>query len=212
MLVAIVGSLQSFFWTVLMLSLIMYIFGIAFLQAITSYLTETDQDKIDMDGMKDEALTYYGGVHLSMLTLFQAITGGNDWENLAKPLQAAGDIYYGLFLFYIAFLTFAVLNVLTGIFVDNAMQVKQRDRDNVIQEEMERERRYSNALRDIFAKIDADKSGTLSWEEFKTSLKLGEVRGYFEAMELDITEARELFWLLDNNGSGKVNIDEFMKE
>merc|ERR1719201_582068 len=72
------------------------------------------------------------------MTLFYAVTGGADWEPLANPIKDADSFFYFLFFFYIAFAAFAVLNVLTGMFVDTAMQVAQQDEENVVGELMGR--------------------------------------------------------------------------
>ena len=60
-----------------------------------------------------DILEYWGSVFRCMRSLFQAITGGDDWTIFADPLTGAGYHYYLLFMFYIAFITFSVLNVLT---------------------------------------------------------------------------------------------------
>lgn len=119
MLLCIVGSARTLFWTVLMLGLIMYLFGLCFIEALSSALATGNVS----EETRNDIAEHWGSVTLAMVTLFEAISGGNDWANLAKPLKSAGTHYYLLFIFYIAFLTISVLNVLTGIFVDAAMAV-----------------------------------------------------------------------------------------
>ena len=64
------------------------------------------------------------GMYYSAVSLFSAITGGNDWmsygENLIR-LDEASHIYFLLFIFYIGFCLVGMLNVVTGIFVDSAV-------------------------------------------------------------------------------------------
>merc|ERR550532_3496428 len=199
MLLSIVGSLRILFWSIMMLGLIMYIFGICFLQAVTAHLQETEPLVLQKTSVEEDIMEHWGSVETSMRTLLMAITGGNDWKELAAPLWQVGAHYYILFLFYIAFIVFAVLNLLTGIFVDQAMQMAALDRDNVIHEALEKEDSFARNMRDLFASVDADQSGQITWKEFNTHAKDKNVQRYFAAMELDVSDAKQLFTLLDNN-------------
>lgn len=209
MLYSIVGSVRTLFWSILMLMLIMYIFGLCFLQAVTGYLLDTEPELLDPD-LEEAMLEHWGSVHASMLTLCKAITGGDDWSDLASPLKATGMHYYLLFLFYIAFLVFAVLNVLTGIFVDQALQIAQLDRDNVIKEEMEREKLFVRNLQKIFSTIDSGGTGYISWSQFQKHREDEWLKAYFAVTDIDISQAETFFALLDNDSGETVDIDEFI--
>lgn len=210
MLLSIVGSLRILFWSIMMLGLIMYIFGICFLQAVTAHLQETEPLVLQKTSIEEDIMEHWGSVETSMRTLLMAITGGNDWKELAAPLWQVGAHYYILFLFYIAFIVFAVLNVLTGIFVDQAMQMAALDRDNVIHEALEREDSFARNMKELFSSVDKDGSGQISWSEFKKHVNDKNVQSYFAAMELDVSDAKQLFTLLDNNGNKTLEIGEFI--
>merc|ERR1712012_1185248 len=57
---------------------------------------------------------------------------------------------------------------------------------------------------------DLDRSGMLSWLEFERHLENDQVKAYFQALELDVTQARALFKVLDVNGNDSVGLDEFV--
>jgi len=57
---------------------------------------------------------------------------------------------------------------------------------------------------------DTDNSGSLSWEEFNSYLSDPKVQAYFTALELDVTQARALFKLMDVDGTNAVEITEFI--
>merc|ERR1711874_391509 len=102
-----------------MLGLIMYVFGLCFLQIITGHIADTAEGNLD----KQTFLAieeYWNSVPQAIVTLYFAVTGGADWEVLAAPIRDAGEFYFILFMFYIAFTAWAVLNVLTGLYVDTA--------------------------------------------------------------------------------------------
>merc|ERR1712203_108127 len=80
-----------------------------------------------------------------------------------------------------------------------------------IQEKMLDKEMYANHLRQIFHVIDTDASGTISdteLEKFLEDQNLG-LHMYFEALELNAADVDALFKLLDLDGSGCVDIDEF---
>ena len=58
----------------------------------------------------------WGSVPRSVYSLFKSITNGTSWELVAEPLGDVHGIWLALFLLYIAFAYFAVLNVVTGVF------------------------------------------------------------------------------------------------
>merc|ERR1719149_373861 len=135
MVSSIAGSMSTLFWSILMISIMMYMFGLCFLNAITVFLN----DNKDIEPPVMEGITlYWSSVPQAMMTLFWAVTGGADWEPLAGPIRTADGFFYSLFFFYIAFAAFAVLNVLTGMFVMQADEVAQADEENVVGELMNR--------------------------------------------------------------------------
>merc|ERR1712032_1039058 len=92
----------------------------------------------------------YGSMGQSIMTVFLAISGG-DWGALAHPLADLSVMFNLLYAVYIVFVVFGVLNVLTGVFVDSAMKAAQRDRDTVIQAELDENKSYLNQIKTIFA-------------------------------------------------------------
>merc|ERR1712032_1508758 len=63
----------------------------------------------------------------------------------------------------------------------------------------------------FFEEADKDHSGMLSWEEFKTYLQNSKVKAYFQALELDVSQAHKLFTLLDADNSDQVGLHEFLE-
>lgn len=152
----------------------------------------------------------YGSVERTMMTLFLTISGGLEWREAAQPIARLSWIYGTVWVAYIAFMIFGMLNVLTGIFVDAAIQAMMNDRDNLIQTQLEERNSLINTIRDVFLASDVDNSGFISQREFSELLKNAELTTYLEAIGIDSSEARGLFRLLDDDNSGKVSIDEFV--
>ena len=66
-----------------------------------------------------------------MMTLYQAISGGIDWDNAVVTLLPVTWIIEYIFAAYIFFTIFCCLNIITGIFVDNAKALKVADLENM---------------------------------------------------------------------------------
>jgi len=200
---------MTLFWSILMISIMMYMFGLCFLQAVTLYLNENVREDVDEQTYEDIKY-FWSGVLQSMMTLFWAVTGGADWEPLAKPIGQADSFFYGLFFFYIAFAAFAVLNVLTGMFVDTAMKVAQQDEENVVEELINRpevvefKRHVQETLTDVPPKF-------ITKEFVHESADDGVVMKFQKALEINHDDCNRVFAMMDSDHKGMVDIDEFVK-
>jgi len=115
-----------------------------------------------------------------------------------------------LFIFYILFAVFAVVNIVTGVFVDSATQSGKSDKEVVIHEELQSRKEYMKDLNALFQAMDADGDGTMTRAEFDKCLKLENTQAFFQSMKLDVRKAERLFDLVDSDHSGSVTIEEFI--
>mmetsp|Transcript_54480 Transcript_54480/g.122913 ORF Transcript_54480/g.122913 Transcript_54480/m.122913 type:complete len:248 (-) Transcript_54480:132-875(-) len=199
--------MKSLLWVMLVLGMCFYVFGVTFTVATTMALNSKEkyQDP-STQGVRD----FFGTLDRSFLSLFMAMSGGNDWAVFYEALEHLPIQYRIIFLLYISFALFAVVNIVTGIFVETAMQSNAQDRDVTVHEEMENKKNYLRSMRDIFEAMDEDDTGSVSLEEFESKLADERVIAYFNALKLDVSDARRLFFLLDYDNSNEVDIDEFL--
>merc|ERR1712228_905693 len=64
--------------------------------------------------------------------------------------------------------------------------------------------------RDLFAEMDQDGIGTISLDDVKVYFKDPRVMGFFTALGLDPNDTERLFSLIDDDGSGDVDVNEFL--
>merc|ERR1711920_485375 len=76
--------------------------------------------------------------------------------------------------------------------------------------EMELREKYAAEMRDLFAEMDKDGSGTVGLAEIQAYLEDPRVQGYFQALGLDPNDTERLFKLIDDDGSGDVDVNEFL--
>lgn len=208
MLVAsIMGCMATLFWSMLLIALLMYTFSLCFLQAISIYLSETPAEAVSENTLANIG-SHWNSVQQATLTLYMSITGGSEWEQLADPLRCTGISYYVLFLFFIALSGIAVLNIITGLFVDAAMKVANHD-DYRVTEEIADRKEVQN-LRDYFAANDFGNPGFIQRYFFDHTLgrKRREIMRFLRAVEIQAVDAREVFRMLEFEGH--VDTEEFI--
>jgi len=196
------GSMKSLFWNVVLLWMVVYILGVYFTQVVSDYKRSKMQEHPDAELDDNHKLldTHFGSLSKSFLALFQSVTGGIDWDTAARPLFEVGWTAGAIFMLYILFTTLAVLNVVTGIFVDTALKSAKADKDAYM----------VNQVWDLFTHTDYDASGRVHWEEFKEALDTVEMQEYFKEIDVDLAEAKVIFKLLDVDNEGALKPMDFL--
>jgi len=185
-----------------------YIFSITFVGAVVSNL---DNSELWSDDNTEGLREHFGSLGSSFLTLYMAMAGGRSWGEFYHFLSPIPAQYKLFFLAFLTFTIFAVLNIVTGVFVDSAMQANHECRQVIINEELDAKKEFLKDLRDLFHEMDQNGDGTITSDEFNTRLGDENVIAYFKALKLDITDTVTLFQLLDVDGSTEVDIHEFLE-
>jgi len=209
MALSIISCFASLVWAFLLLLLVMYIFSMVLLGGARDYMRD-DREASQESFVRTRIEKDFFGVVQTLYTLLQAVSGGNSWGDVARPFVTIGWVYGVMFTVFVIFVMFGLLNVLIGVFVQSTNHIAEIDREFVIQQEMERKDSMMNQMRDLFKEVDADKSGTVSWEELKNNIGDDSVKAYFSLLQIEVEEAEGLFHLLDVDESGEVAIEEFI--
>merc|ERR1712187_30292 len=96
--------------------------------------------------------------------------------------------YLVVFVFYILVMLLMVLNIVTGIFVTDAIQMAQNDRELSMQTKMEGDNVKFKELKRLFAEIDADRSGRITASDFEQLMEIPRVGAAFAAIGLEISD------------------------
>jgi len=205
---SITRSWRPLCWTLVLLMLNMYLVAVYFTQAVheevnTANINDDDLGDPQSGFAAPEAALrhYFGSLGMSFLSLFQAITGGKDWDDLSSPLLTSiGALPCFAFACYIAFTVIAMMNVVTGVFVENAIKSAKEDKDFFM----------INNMREVFKEANGGITGVMTWETFESQLDKHNMQEYFRAIDVDPSEAKGLFRLLDLDGSGFIDAEEFL--
>lgn len=207
MIYSILGSMKSLLWLALILGMTFYIFGITFTSGTHTYLKpEQLWAEPSNEGLRD----CFGTLSRSLLTLYMAMAGGRSWGEYYFFLDPIPVQYRFIFLAFLTFTMFAVLNIVTGVFVDSAMRANSNSRQVVIHEELNAKNEMLMDLQNLFHEMDENGDGAISMDEFTSRLGDERVVAYFKALKLDVHDAVALFHLLDTDGSEEVDMAEFL--
>lgn len=202
---SVMNTIRSLVWTLVLLAMILYVFGLLFAQAASQYIMDPANKTIVN---LDEA---YGNVGRSVFSLFKAISGGVSWEQVVEPLQELHYVWLCFYLVYFAFTYFAVLNVVTGVFCQTAIESATMDQETAAQAHMNAEQQHVRRLHNLFKTINKSQTGMITLQELEDCMQDEKLRAYFSSLDLSMDEAFSLFKLLDHNNAHILDIDKFVK-
>ncbi|CAE7204685.1 Sodium channel protein type 11 subunit alpha [Symbiodinium microadriaticum] len=207
---SILHTMKALFWALLLLGLIIYVFAILFSQAVFDYKSDPANPELPADVL-DAATRYFGTLLTSMIALFMSITGGVSWEEVLKPLGYVSDFWKACFIWFIAFSYLAVLNVVTAVFCQSAIESAQSDHATLIQNMLDNKEQHLQKLRTLFDKIGHHDvgGGGITFPMFEEKISSQTVRDYFEMLGLDVWDPWAFFKLLDSDAGGVVELEEF---
>lgn len=202
---AIIGSVKAMIWSLVLVLLVAFMFAICILQSVSL----TDEPLHDvLDGTFYE---YWGSVSTAMLTLFMASTGGESWRYPAEPLWDVGSFFYCVFLIYICFFLFVVVNIVTSIFLQTMVETVEKDTTQVVRDHMERMKQRIAELEEIFSMIDDTGSGKITQAQFLDHVRKPTLRAFLAKYGIDVTDARLFYDILSKRGTEAVSAENFVE-
>lgn len=203
---SIVFTLRSLFWALTLLVLIVYVFSILLAQAVHNHMLDAKNPPLP-----EEAIKYFSSLSQTMLSLFMSISGGVSWEELVFPLQEISSVWVMVLLFYVSFTYFAVLNVVTGVFCQSAIDSAQNGHANIVHAMLANKEAHIEKISSLFSQLGAEKTGVITYAMFEEGMNTPAICEYFETLGLDVWDAWSFFKLLDMDRGGAVEIGEFFK-
>lgn len=166
---------------------------------------------------KDESLSqetrewvfmWYGTGARALWTLF-LVTFSGGWPSYVQPLVTEVSWVYALaFAIYVWVVVFAVTRIITATFLKDTLQAASEDAEMILREQKADKAKLANRLHELFSVADKSGDGMISLEEFRSVVQLPRAQTYFNSLDLQISEACELFTMLDD-GDGAVSYEEF---
>jgi len=194
MVYLLMASFSSFCWTSSLLILLIYVLAVVMTEVVADHVHSLTMPQTD-----SVLQAWFGSTLTSSHTLYQAIMGGFDWQDVSKPLIDEIDPVVGLvFAVYIAFAMLVVLNLVTGVFVDGAIKMSRADKEIEL---------TSKAYRALGRTAD-NPDQEVTWPEFKSQMETDAMAEFFEALEISRDRAEDLFRILQPGGKVGLSIEE----
>eukprot|EP00930_Biecheleria_cincta_P004599 TRINITY_DN105513_c0_g1_i1.p1 TRINITY_DN105513_c0_g1~~TRINITY_DN105513_c0_g1_i1.p1 ORF type:complete len:358 (+),score=55.03 TRINITY_DN105513_c0_g1_i1:1-1074(+) len=197
--------LPSLCWSMILLWNLMMLFGLILGNLLQDFIADESADY----AMRLWVWRHYGTARRSIYTMFEVTFAGN-WPVYARPLfDHVSDWYTIFFIIYVTLVVFAVIRVITAIFLKDTFDAANSDADMMVQERKQKMESYVKKLEDIFFAADVSGDGVISEQELMDLLQDTHVIRYLEALDLEVHQGTALFHLLDD-GDGEITYQEFI--
>jgi len=206
MVLSVLRSGTSLVWSIVLFYMDVFLFAVYLTQNVTVHLHDHGEES----EVKEDLIELFGTMSSAVYTLFMAVSGGISWVEVSRPLMKVHWSNSVVLVFFVFFTVYALTNIITGIFVDTAIQSAHNDREEVIQTQLLQWETTMQEMKELFSEADGDADGAITFEELMRHLRDERVRAHLAAMGLQLQEAGNLFRLLDMDKSGSLSIDEFL--
>ncbi|CAE7879746.1 CACNA1G [Symbiodinium microadriaticum] len=214
LILSIIATTGSLIWTLLLFVMLCYSFGMAIAQFATDHCRfqaiERTMDPNAIPECPEGLRTYWSSVETSMLTLFLAISGGISWDVALRPLQEFSVLPTALLMVYIFIAVFAILNVVTGVFCNTAIESAHADKElaTVLYERSKKSQ--IETLRMIFEEMDFSSADHISIHDIERATANGRLAEFLGSMGISLEDVWTFFMLIDMDGNGLLDLDEFV--
>lgn len=199
LLISFAFSVKSLGWIIMLVFMTILVFGMIITQIVTYHKVSVGRQRMEEQEKLQEL---FGSLGSSMLVLYQAISDGIHWSELAEPLMHdISPFLVVVLLVYSLVSCFAMMNVLTAFFCQKVSKAGDEDRQVILLQDMFQEFRAC-----------AEGDGIITEDEFMDHLHDPPMQRYLAEMEISADDVKDshLFQLIDRDGSGGVDVDELM--
>jgi len=201
----LLSSIMALTWSGVLLSFIMLFSGLVMAQLVSSVI---DDESRDFEQRK-WSYEHYGSGSRAFYTLFEATLSGG-WPNYARPLIEGVSHWYAIFwLLYVLIVVFAVMRVVTALFLQNTLKMANADDELMLMDKMKRKEAYITKLRAFLCDSDEDGNGHMDLLELEGLLDRPDILSWLSVIGLESHEVVGLFHVLDD-GHGEITHEELL--
>jgi Ca2+-binding EF-hand superfamily protein len=136
------------------------------------------------------------------------ITLGN-WPPVARLLSEHVSQWFIIFsVLHKMSIGFAVIGVINGVILQETFKVAGTDNVIMVRQKKKLAQIGREKMLRLFEALDADLSGTLSFEEFIIVANDPDVRFWLSSMDIEMDDLQTLFDLIDEDASGYITLEE----
>eukprot|EP00812_Abedinium_dasypus_P000668 NODE_1078_length_1248_cov_303.816429.p1 GENE.NODE_1078_length_1248_cov_303.816429~~NODE_1078_length_1248_cov_303.816429.p1 ORF type:complete len:384 (+),score=127.72 NODE_1078_length_1248_cov_303.816429:160-1152(+) len=152
---------------------------------------------------------YFGSYSRSMCTMFE-ITIGNHVPVTRYLVENVAEGYGVFFAVYRFVVGFAVVKVITGVFLHETFRVAASDDDLMIVQKVRATRKHVKKMQLLFERCEVSTDGMVTRKAFLQMTENRLLKTWLESMELELDNPHLLFDLLDD-GDGLLTFSELVR-
>lgn len=204
--------MKALIWSFIFCFVIMTVWAMLMVEMVHPIIQDLHKDDPGIFGDCEQCLRATQSVMDANLLLFKTVIAGDSWGLIAVPVIEKHPATAIIFVGSLLTLVFGVLNLIVAVVVDTFADARDRDILNLAEEmeqDMEADKRF---LERIFNRIDVEKSGHLSLEKLVDGArKDAEFQSRLRVMDIDEVDLAQLFDMIDTDGSGFIESNEFIR-
>merc|ERR1719262_430877 len=111
---------------------------------------------------------YFGRWTHSMLTMFEITVSPGAWGKVGRLLIfEVSPLYSIIFVLYVWGVTFAIIRVISALFLKEVLEVAANDEENALEKRQKKDVKDLTNLRRIFRRADRDGAGSLTLKDME---------------------------------------------
>ncbi|CAE7466719.1 unnamed protein product [Symbiodinium pilosum] len=139
-----------------------------------------------------------------------SISGGLSWDDAMRPLRQVSSLALALVILYIVIAVFAVLNVVTGVFCNTAIESASADKEVATIKQARKRAAQIDQLKDIFKELDHSGSNNISLQDMEEAIDTKRLSHFLDSIGISTDDVWTFFMLLDRDENGLLDIEEFV--
>eukprot|EP00931_Biecheleriopsis_adriatica_P086861 TRINITY_DN61426_c0_g1_i1.p1 TRINITY_DN61426_c0_g1~~TRINITY_DN61426_c0_g1_i1.p1 ORF type:complete len:552 (+),score=96.21 TRINITY_DN61426_c0_g1_i1:111-1766(+) len=207
---SIVDSLYSLVWTLVLIVSFLYAIAIFITQAVNEHKILMGSEY--MEEHEESIIEFYGTLDQTMVALYMIISEGIHWSELMDPLAAHISPWMRLlFVIFVGFQLFAMMNVITACFVDNAMKIAAKaEKDEILDSLWHMLQTGHSGHTGAHCKEHPDIEITL--DSFQDCYHAEAMTRFLELVGAQGESANRIFETIDQDGDGSLTAHEFLED
>lgn len=202
---SIVASLSVLGWSVTLLAICHLIVALLLHSSLYNFMVDETKSR----EKRELVYMYFGTFTRSMLSMFE-LTLGN-WITITRLLTEHVSEWWAIpMLIYKMFMGFAVVKVITGVFLHETFKVAATDDELMVVQKTRATAKYQKQMKSLFTKADVDSNGNLSRDELAQVLGDTGAKTLLAAMDLEVNDTNVLFEFIKSQHSELISIQEFI--
>ncbi|CAK0886806.1 unnamed protein product [Prorocentrum cordatum] len=190
------ASFSALAWSSAVLLLVEIVFALLLNILLEGFWNDADNPMED----RQVIFQHFGTFSKSLLSMFEMLLG--NWYSITRELVKVNEWYMVLGVGHQLAFGFAVIEVMTGVFLHETFQVASLD-DGIMTNETKRAiQRNTEKMKQFFESADSNGDGFLDKQELEQVLQRARVQEWLSGMGLNIPDVVTAFTVMDENGDG----------